>query len=210
MLTLSDIRSRVRTRFEAASTTRWADADINAAINDGLGELSEATRYFERWASLPLKAERTYYDLRGLTPEGVLSVTAVWHEPGVRWLQPANVADVGTDFEETSGNPTAWFVRGLWWLGIWPRPTTDVDEFIRIYYTGVAPSLEEDGEVPDQLPDEFVPALEEYALYELQQRDGETDKALYWWAAYKTREAALEKHVAHRITTARTGRIGRA
>ena len=55
MLTLSDIRSRVRTRFEAASTTRWSNADINAAINDGLGELSEATRYFERWVSILLR-----------------------------------------------------------------------------------------------------------------------------------------------------------
>lgn len=58
------------------------------------------------------------------------------------------------------------------------------------------------------MPDEFVPALEEYAMYELQQREGETDKALYWWNKYKEREKALEQHMAHRVTTARTGRIG--
>lgn len=210
MLTLSDIRSRVRTKFEASST-RWSDADIDAAINDGLAELSEVTRYYESWASIMLKDSRTYYDLRGLTPETAMSVTSVWHEPGVRWLTPVNIADIGYDeWEETSGNPTGWFTRGLWWLGIWPRPSADVDEYIRVYYSAVAPKLVDDGDEPRQLPDEFVPALEEYAVYELQQREGETDKALYWWGKYKEREAKLEQHMAHRITTARTGKIGRA
>lgn len=210
MLTLSDIRSRVRTKFEAA-TTRWSDADIDAAINDGLGELSEATRYYESWVSIKLKASRTYYDLRGLTPETAMSVTAVWHEPGVRWLTPMALQDITyEEWEETSGNPTGWFVRGLWWLGVWPHPSSDVDEFLRVYYSAVAPKLVDDGDEPRQLPDEFVPALEEYAVYELQQREGETDKALYWWGKYKEREKALEQHMAHRVTTARTGKIGRA
>jgi hypothetical protein len=211
MLTLGDIRSRVRTRFEASSSTRWSDADLNAAINDGLGELSEATRYFERVASIPLKANRTYYDLRGLTPEVALSVTAVQHLNGMRWLEPINLKDIGiSEWEETTGMPTGWFVRGQWWLGIFPHPTADLDEWMRVYYTGVAPALAEDGEEPAQLPDEFVPALEEYALYELQQREGETQKALFWWAKYKEREKALEQHMAHRVSTARTSQIGRA
>jgi len=211
MLTLSEIRSRVRTRFEAASSTRWSDADINAAINDGLAELSEATRYFEQWVSIPLKGLRTYYDLRGLVPDGCLSVTAVRHEDGNRWLTPTNWRDMKyEEWEETTGEPIAWFTRGLWWLALWPHPSADVDQWVRAYYSAVAPELEEDGEEPAQLPDEFVPALEEYALYELQQRDGETDKALYWWQQYKAREKALEQHMAHRVTTARTGSLGRA
>jgi len=211
MLTLSDIRSRVRTRFEHSTSTRWSDGDIDAAINEGLGELSEATRYFERWVSLPLKEKRTYYDLRGLMPETVLSVTAVWHESGVRWLAPITLKDMTYEkWEESRGNPHSWFLRGQWWLGVWPTPSADLDEWIRVYFTGVAPPLLEDGEEPAQLPDEFVPALEEYAVYDLQQREGETDKALYWWGKYKEREAALERHMAQRVTTARTGVIGRA
>ena len=211
MLTLSEIRSRVRTRFEAASTTRWASADIDAAINDGLFELSEATRYLERSFSLPLKQERTYYDLRGFTPETVMSVTAVWHEAGTRWLTPINLTDIGyEEWEETAGNPISWFQRGAWWLAIWPRPSEDLDEWIRVYYSAVAPKLVDDGDVPEHLPDEFIPALEEYALYELQQREGETEKALFWWGKYKERERLLEQHMAHRITRARTGAVGRA
>jgi hypothetical protein len=211
MLTLSDIRSRVRTKFEAASSVRWSADDVDAAINAGIGELSEATRYYERNFSILLQGRRTYYDLRGFTPEGVMSVTAVWHEPGVRWLSPMGLSDIGyEEWEETRGNPIGWFTRGLWWLGLWPSPSEDVDQHVRVYYTGVAPELKEDGEVPAQLPDEFVPALEDYALYELHSRDGETEKALYWWQRYQERERALEQHMAHRVTTARTGKLGRS
>lgn len=210
MLTLSDIRSRVRTKFEHASTTRWSDADVNEAINDGIGELSEATRYFERWVSVPLKENRNYYDLRGLTPEIVLSVTGVRHEAGVRWLEPMNLCDITyQEWEQTTGNPIGWLTRGLWWLVIWPKPTSDVDEWLRVYYSAVAPALTDDGHEPKGLPDEFVPALEEYAVYELLQREGETDKALYWWGKYRERERLLEQHMAHRVTTARTGAVGR-
>ena len=211
MLTLSDIRSRVRTRFEAASTTRWSNADVNDAINDGLAELGEATRYYERYVSVPLKEARTYYDLRGLTPETVLSVTGVWHEAGNRWLSPVSVADLRfEEWEETSGDPGSWFTRGQWWLGFWPRSSGDPGEFVRVYFTAVPPDMDADGDGPHQLPDEFVPALEEYALYELYQREGETQKALFWWGKYKEREMSLERHMAHRVSRARTGRIGRA
>jgi len=211
VLTLSDIRSRVRTRYEASSTTRWSDADVNDAINDGLEELSEATRYFERWVSVPLQGGRCYYDLRGLTPETVLSVTSVYHDNGNRWLAPISICDMGyAEWEQTTGSPINWFTRGLWWLGLWPHTSTDPGEFVRVYYTAVAPRMEDDGEEPRQLSEEFIPALEEYAIYELHQREGETDKALYWWGQYKTRERDLEQHMAHRVTQARTGKIGRA
>jgi hypothetical protein len=112
-------------------------------------------------------------------------------------------------WETTAGQPVRWFTRGLYWLGLFPHPSADLDEWVRVYYSAVAPAMEDDGEEPKQLPDEFIPAIEEYALYELTHREGETDKALYWWGQYKAREAALEQHMAHRISTARTGAIGR-
>lgn len=211
MLTLSGIRSRVRIRFEAASSTRWSNADVDQAINDGLSELAEATGYFERWVSVPVKMKRTYYDLRCFTPETVLSVSSVWHESGNRWLSPITLREIAIDqWEDTTGSPIAWFVRGGWWLALWPHPASEVDQFVRVYYTGVPPKLEDDGDEPKQLPDSFIPALEEYALYDLQQREGETDKALYWWGKYREREFSLKQHMAHRITTARTGTIGSA
>ena len=211
MLTLSDIRSRVRTRFEASSTTRWSNADVNDAINDGIEELAEATGYYERYVSVPLKEARTYYDLRAFGDETPLSVTGVWHEAGNRWLEPAAHTDIQfSEWEDTPGNPIMWFTRGAWWLGIWPRPSSEPDEWIRVYFTGIPPRMAEDGEGVHQLPEEFVPAVEEYTLYELYQREGETQKCLYWWAKYKAREEDLRRHMAHRVSRVRTGTIGRA
>ena len=210
MLTLSEIRARVRVRHEASSSARWVDADIDAAINDGIGELSEATRYFEQWASIPLREKRTYYDLRGWADGSILSINAVWHENGNRWVTPASNKDIDiAQWEKTAGPPYLWFTRGLYWFGMFPRVSADTDQWVRVFYAAVAPALKEDGEEPKQLPDEFVPALEEFALYELTQRDGDTNKAMFWWAKYKEREAVLEQHMAHRISTARTGAIGR-
>lgn len=211
MLTLSDIRSRVRTRFEASSTTRWSNSDVNDAINDGLEELAEATGYYERYVSVPLKEARVYYDLRGLTPATVLSVTGVWHQSGNRWLAPAAHTDIKfSEWEDTAGDPILWFTRGQWWLGIFPRPSSEPDEWLRVYFTAVPARMTEDGEGVDQLPEEFVPAVEEYALYELYQREGEVQKCLYWWEQYKVRESALEKHMRHRVSRARIGMIGSA
>lgn len=211
MLTLSDIRSRVRIRYEASSATRWSNVDVNDAINQGLEELSEATRYYEQWVSIPLREKRTYYDLRGWAKGSILSVTSLWHENGNRWVSPASHTDIDiAQWEKTAGAPYLWFTRGLYWLGVFPRLTTDADQWVRAYYATVAPKMTDDGHEPKQLPDEFVPALEEYAMYELTQRDGDTEKALFWWAKYKDREVALEQHMAHRVSTARSGAVGRA
>ena len=136
-------------------------------------------------------------------------MTAVWHEPGVRWLTPVTLK--ASDTTNGRRRPAIPLVVRPGSMVAWDlassvsRPGRVPSRVLH----GAAPALEEDGEEPRQLPDEFVPALEEYALYELQQREGETDKALFWWGKYKEREKALEQHMAHRVTTARTGAIGR-
>jgi hypothetical protein len=206
---LSQIRDRVRTRFEHDSTTRWSDADINAAINAGLEELAEATGYYERSVSLGLKEDRTYYDLRALIPDSALNVVAVWHENTNRWLNATTHREMTyAEWEKVVGDPIAWFPRGMWWLGLWPHPSSDVDQWVRVYYCGLPPELTDDTQEPVDLPDDFHTALEDYALYELQHREGETKKALDWWQSYRQREHALGRHVRSRVVRARTSRIG--
>jgi len=210
MASLSEIRSRVRTRFEHSSTTRWTNADINAAINAGLEELSEATGYYERHISIPLKQDRTYYDLRGLIPDTALTVSAVWHENTNRWLNPLTHREMTyEEWETVIGDPIVWFPRGLWWLGLWPHPSGDVDQWVKVYFCGIAPALTDDAQEPADLPEEFCDALEEYAIYELEQREGETEKALMMWQSYRQREYQLAQHVSHRVHRARSGRVGR-
>lgn len=209
MASLSEIRDRVRTRFEASSNTRWSDAVINAAINEGLEELSETTGYYERHISIPLKQKRTYYDLRGLIPDSALGVTAVWHENTNRWLNSYTHREMTySEWEKVVGDPIVWFPRGLWWLGLWPKSSSDSDQWVKVYFCGLAPELTDDAQEPADLSEDFIPALEEYALYDLYQRDGETQKALGLWASYRQREYELTKHVANRTVRPRYSRIG--
>ena len=77
MISLSQIVANVRSRYEALTDVRWSDADIVTSINDGLDELSRATRFYERHVSVSVRNLSNYYDLRGWLPESALGVTSV-------------------------------------------------------------------------------------------------------------------------------------
>jgi len=76
MISLADITNRVRTKHEAATSVRWSDAAIHKRINEGLECLAESTYFYERYTTIALMPNRTWYDVRGFTPETVLRITA--------------------------------------------------------------------------------------------------------------------------------------
>ena len=209
MIPLSSIRSRVRTKFEAESASRWEDEPINSAINEGLDELSERTLFYERYVSIPIESGRTYYDTRGFVPEGALQLTALWDTTVSDWIDPANIEGFDTRWEEATGPARRWFTRGAWWFGVNPSPSTDATGYYRLYFAGLAPHLTHDQAVLADLPDDFVDALVEYALYELEAQDGETSKALLHWKLFDGMANDLAEFVKNRMKTARTARMGK-
>ncbi len=207
MIALSTIAANVRVKYEAESTARWSDQGVYDAINEGLDELSEATLFYERYVTIPLVADRVYYDLRGYLPDNAISVTSIWDTVRQDWLQPASEDQLGFQWEQSTGEPQFFFTRGLCWLGIWPHPTSTTG-YIRVNFAGIAPHFDFPQAVLSDLPDDYVTALEEYALYELSAQDGETQRALRHWQEYQTMEQSLADFVSRRINTARVGRIG--
>jgi hypothetical protein len=207
LIPLSQIAARVRTKFEAESTARWTDQGIYDAVNEGLEELAEATLFFERYVTIPLVADRTYYDLRGYLPESAIGVTSVWDTTTSAWLTPINQGDLGFRWEESAGEPQFYFLRGANWLGVWPKVST-TSGFIRVHFAGLPPRFTTPQSVLSDLPDDYVPALEEYALYELSAQDGETDKAIAHYQEYAAKEKSLADFVSRRTATARVGRVG--
>lgn len=208
MLTLEALRDRVRTRFEAESSTRWSDAQIDGAINAAVRELSEGTGFYERNVSIPIGAQQVYYDLRGYVPEEVLAITAVWSVANQLWLEyrpPERMPLL--EWERVEGAALNWFARGLFWLGIFPRPGADGD-YLRAYYTGLHPTLVNDDDPVYDMPEDFGPALEDYALYELQGKDGETSKALLHYDSYVKAEGRLMQTVQARNAHARESTMG--
>jgi hypothetical protein len=209
MISFGQLESRIRTLYEAESHVRISTEDILVAANEGLDELSEATKFYERFAPVPLKGGQTYYDMRGFLPNSVIGVNSVYNLTQQMWLKPRKFRDFGGHrWHTVIGDPQKYLIRGLFWLGVYPRPGSDTGN-LRVYYSSLAPHFKDSASVLSDLPDDFVAALEDYALYCLSADDAETDKALIHWDSYLTREAALKKFVKERIVTARIGRMGR-
>lgn len=210
MVPLSSLLTRVRVKYDSesgGSDVRFSDAKITLFINEGLETLAEATGFYERYATVPVEASRQYYDLRGYTPETVASITSVWSSERNDWLQPENQLHLGIDWEKPVGTPQVWFPRGIFWFGVYPRSETTTG-YLRVYFQGVPSRFTHPQAVLGDLPDDFSPALEDYALYEMSSADGNPKRALLHWASYQRREKALANFLKRRIVGARAGRFG--
>lgn len=204
MIPLSEIISRVRTRYEVSDTVRWSDDDIKGFINEGLETLAEATDFYERYTTIPIE-DRTWYDLRGFVPETVVSIKSVWSSVRNDWLTPVDEGDLQFKWEESTGDPHLFFTRGAYWLGVWPRGSSG---FLRVYYAGIPNHYEVDQSVLHELSDDNIPALEDYALHEMAFQDGEPAAALRYWESYQTREKQLAMFVDHRLDGGITSKFG--
>jgi len=181
-----------RLNEHAASPVFWTAADVNAAIDDGYAELADASEFYEQWFEIPLLGDRPYYDLRTqLTPD-ILAVGMAYDETSSRWLLPTSVSEFDASdprWERVVGQPQRFLLRGLWWLGYWPRVHGDTGHLVKQYYTALPPRL---GDTDEPLfPSTFHLGCVEFALTELWAQDGETKAAMDAWAAYLAIEAGL-------------------
>lgn len=209
MIPLSEVISRVRTRYElGTSTVRWSDSDIKGFINEGLECLAESTDFYERFVTIPIEPNRNFYDLRGFTPEVVVSIKSVWSSVRNDWLHPVDEGDLQFKWEDSTGDPNLFFTRGVYWFGIWPKPESDATGEMRVYFAGIPNRFEIDQAVLHDLPDDHIPALEDYALHEMAFQDGEKGLALRYWASYREREKVLSRFVDHRLDGGITSRFG--
>jgi len=187
VIPLSAIAAHVRTRFEAESVVRWFDSAIHTAIGEGL----------ERNGDDTLDEGRSFYDLRGYAPDDFVSLRAVWSTVRSDWLVPASEAQLHPRWEEDPGDPDSFFLRGWCWLGVYPHASGS-SGYLRAYLSCLAPQLTHDQAVLSDLPDDLTPALEDYALYDLQAQDGETGSALAHWGDFVGRQRGLGDFVKSR------------
>lgn len=188
------LKSDVYSRLEEleGSPVRWSDSDIGGAINEALLELSDATEFYERTFTVKMRKNANYYDLRSLIPEPILRITAVYNPANNVWLTPDDCLNLDLDnplWEKAAGEPTRWFMRAIWWMGIYPHPTTE-EGLLKISCRVLHPELA-DNQSPQQLPEDYQEALINYAIYTLLSDDRETPQALSYWAKYQLKEAEL-------------------
>lgn len=200
MIPLSDILTRVRTKFEASSTTRWTDARIQSLVNEGLETLAEAGSWYERYATVPEQANRTWYDLRGFTPETVVRIRSIWSTSRNDWLTPVTEDQLDSQWEDATGQPQTFFTRGIYWLGVYPRlGDSDTAGYLRVYFSGIPQQFTYPQAVLRDLPNDYVPALEDYTLYAMSLIDREPKKALMYWNSYLKREKSLHDFTDRRM-----------
>lgn len=199
-----ELRNEVQTRLAEDTTNPvfWSDADVDEAINDGYEEMSDVAEWYERGANIPLLSQVRYYDLRtALGGDTFLSPRRCFNPLTNWWLKPSEPRDM--DFhtyrrwEINLGMPQKIFMRGLFYLGIFPLQNGDTG-LMRFYYTAMPPALVNDSDEPG-FPSEFQRGLVQYALFDLYAQDRETQKAMIHWQQYIEIEQQFVDYVQHRI-----------
>jgi hypothetical protein len=207
-MNLYDMRTEVRRRLDESTVSAdfWTDADIDDAINEGYEEISDATEWYETFAILSLYSNQTYYDLRTYLGETFLTPRRTFNNTTHRWLSACDVRDLdfrtSIQWELNTGEPEHQMLRGLWWLGLYPKKGDDAGT-LKFYFTGIPQPLTSYDE--PGFPHEFQRALVEYALCELLAQAAETKKALAHWAKYQEFEVRFYNYVRNRISLDRVG-----
>jgi len=212
MVPLSTIITNVRLRYESVSggsLVRWADDDITEFINQGLETLAEATGFYERYASVPVALDRTWYDVRGFTPETVIQVTSIWSTLRNQWLEPIDPNELDIWWEKARGTPLAFFTKGIYWFGVYPASDTDGTGILQVHFRAIPSRFTHTQAVLAELPDDFTTALEDYALYEMACVDRQPKRAIQLFKSYQEREKNLADFVDHRLRNATAGRMGK-
>jgi hypothetical protein len=208
-MNFGEMQSGVRTRLDESTAVFWSDQDIKDALNEGLFELSDATEWYERMATIPLWSTRSYLDLRCILPDTFLGPKRMINNQTGKWLVPSSVKTQdhrAAQWEKTSAEPEEFFTRGLWWMGFYPKPPNDLGS-ARMYFSALPPLMDDDTDEPE-LPEEYHMGIICYAVYDLLAQDAETEKALMWWAEYVQYETKLRDYVETRITRDKVGRLG--
>ncbi len=201
MIDLAEIISRTRTRYDHATTTRWSDAEVALSISEGLETLAEETGFYERYTTLPVDKDRTYYDIRGFTPEIPLRIKSIWSTSRNQWLAPIVPNDLQFRWQDSRGEPEMFFTRGIYFIGLWPSGDSDATSgFLRVYFNAVPARWLHTQEVLSDLPKDYIPALIDYALYDLCSKDREPSKAIRHYKNYLRRENDLKNRLDRRGT----------
>lgn len=183
-------------------------AEIKRAINRGYRETADVAEWNETSTALSLTANTTYFDLSTLISNKVLTVKRAYNNQTSQWLVPRDVRDFDENYqqwENITGEPSQFIVRGLWWLRF-DRYKTSTSGTVTIHYTLVPTDLSADADTP-AFPQEFHLALVDFAVADLLFQDAETKKGMRYWLRYKAGEEALKRYANQRAQVDRQGAL---
>jgi hypothetical protein len=196
-MTFLELKQDVARRLaEVNGRVFWSNQDIGDAVNLGYAEMSDACEWKEAYLEVDLLNDRPYYDLFRLIGDSFLGIRPIFDEQTNRWLIPSSARQLDTNdrrWERVTGEPQRCFLRGLRWLGLYPRIQSDVG-LVKVYYTALPDPLVNDDDEPG-FPEAFHGGIVDFALTDLFAQDGETAFALACWKDYLEQEARLSAWV---------------
>jgi hypothetical protein len=199
-MTFAEMKALVARRLaEVNGRTFWTDADIAEAINLGYAELSDSTEWNEQHITLDLLNDRPYYDLRTIIGDRFLAIRPALNIDTRRWLIPTVPRTLDMHdrrWERVMGEPQRFVLRGLWWLGLYPRVQADAGT-VTLWDVELPDPLVHDDDEPG-FPAAYHLGCVDFALSDLWAQDGEVTWALGAWQSYLATEAALQQWVDHR------------
>lgn len=207
-MNFAEMKAEVFRRLEESSTspTFWTNADVGLALNEGLEEISDGAEWCEQSYEINLQADAIYYDLSVILPGTFLRLLRgrnLQNNRPVGWDNVRTLDGTYRRWEVSQGEPMRLFVRGLWWLGLFPH-VSQAQGKVEIKYIGMPLPLAGDADTP-AFPKVYHIGLVEYATYDLLCQEAEVTKALKFWQRYITFESGLRAWVKGRQTRDRVG-----
>lgn len=202
-MNFSEIRTSTFRRVEedASDPAFFDTSEVDDAINEGWEDLAVKTEWYRDVVTMAAQDEITYYDLREF-PSGIILVERIWDQNTERWLTPDSVEGIQRHsyyrWEAITGQPVCWFMRGFFWLGIFPKvaysDTAHRSVLLDVHVRAVPPPLVDDNyELP--FPEEFHEAIIHYAAAELHSQEGELDLVIDHWRQYLALAARMRQWV---------------
>jgi hypothetical protein len=189
-MTRTEQEQRLRNYFE--NNDYYASLDFSYTIQDGYDEVIAFSGCIVKAAVLPFVADLTYYDLLTLLPD-YLGLISLYNTVTNRWMCPTGerkLDKLRPDWETCYGTPELFYPVNHRFMAIYRKPSTTYGNFY-IYYIASAPTLAAGDEI--QIPTDYLCALEDYCITDLQEQAQEFTKALARFTSYTEQLSLLQR-----------------
>ena len=153
----------------------FTDDQLNALIDEALEFVVAETRAIDRSTFLPLRANHTFYSLRGLASDIMLPYR-IWNYGNTRKLHVTSMEELD-QFQQrwqlTQADPQAWFSVSWDIIGVYPKPAS-TGGVLRIDYYAWPPHLDDDASESEITPHD---AIINYCIYMGMLKQWDADRA---------------------------------
>lgn len=189
-MTRTEQEIRLRNYFE--NNDYYASLDFLWSIQDGYDEVIAFSGCIVKAVVLPFTANLTYYDLLTLIPD-YIGVISIFNTVTKRWMSPTGerkLDKLRPDWETCFGTPELFFPVNHRFLAIYRKPSTVYGNFY-IYYIASAQTIGPTDLI--QIPSDYVNALEDYCITDLQEQAQEFTKAMTRFTSYTDNLSQLQR-----------------